>query len=132
MSFLPSLKAEEIQAHYARRRKRGGHAYTAVLLDNATSPVATSRVFLYISNADLGDLSMNPVLRQVGQAMHEANDLLTPPMHPWHFRQFPGTDWTMNTKAQRNDHLLSMAFINGLSRNDKKEQSLQVAKCVFS
>ena len=24
--------------------------------------------------------------------MHEANDLVPPPMHPWHFRQFPEND----------------------------------------
>ena len=38
------------------------------------------------------DLSMNAVLRHIGQAMHEANDLVPPPMHPWHFRQFPEDD----------------------------------------
>ena len=35
---------------------------------------------------------MNAVLRHVGQAMHEANDLVPPPMHPWHFRQLPEND----------------------------------------
>ena len=35
------LKPEEVQGYYARRRKRRGHAKTAVLPDNATSPVAT-------------------------------------------------------------------------------------------
>ena len=34
------LKPERFQAGYARRRKRRDHAKAAVLLDNATSPVA--------------------------------------------------------------------------------------------
>ena len=34
------LKSEGVQAGYARRRKRRDHAKAAVLLDNATSPVA--------------------------------------------------------------------------------------------
>ena len=38
------------------------------------------------------DLSMDAVLRHVGQAMHEANDLVPPAMHSWHFRQFPEND----------------------------------------
>ena len=49
-------------------------------------------MFLGISNVVPEDLSMNAVLRHVGQAMHEANDLAPPPMHPWHFRQLPEND----------------------------------------
>ena len=36
-------------------------------------------MFLGISNVVPEDLSMNAVLRHVGQAMHEANDLVPPP-----------------------------------------------------
>ena len=50
------------------------------------------RELLGISNVVPEDLSMNAVLRHVGQAMHEANDLVPPPMHPWHFRQLPEND----------------------------------------
>ena len=32
---------------------------------------------------------MNTILRHVGQPMHEANDLVPPPMHPWPFRHVP-------------------------------------------
>ena len=31
------------------------------------------------------DLNMNAAMRHAGQAMHEANDLLPPVMHPWPF-----------------------------------------------
>ena len=86
------LKPKGVQAGYARRRKRRDHAKAAVLLDNATSPVAIWGVFLGISNVVPEDLSMNAVLRHVGQAMHEANNLVPPPMHPWHFRQLPEND----------------------------------------
>ena len=67
---------------YARRLKRRGHAKTAVLLDKVTSPVAIWGMFLGISNIVPKDLSMNSILRHVAQAMHEANELVPPPMHP--------------------------------------------------
>ena len=38
------------------------------------------------------DLSMYTIPRHVGHAMHEANDLVPPPTHPWPFRQFPEID----------------------------------------
>ena len=35
---------------------------------------------------------MNAIVRHVGQAMHEANDLIPPPMHPRPYGQLPGND----------------------------------------
>ena len=35
---------------------------------------------------------MNAVVRHVGQAMHEANDLIPPLMHPRPFRQLSEND----------------------------------------
>ena len=35
---------------------------------------------------------MNAVVRHVGQAMNEDNDLIPPPMHPRAFRQLPEND----------------------------------------
>ena len=46
------------------------------------------------------DLSMNAVLKHVGQAMHEANDLAAPPMHPWHLRQLPENDCRGDTPLE--------------------------------
>ena len=93
-------KPEGVQVRYARRQKRRSHAKAAVLLDNATSPVAIRGVFLGISNVFLEHLSMNAVLRHVGQAMHEANDLVPPPMRPWHLRQLPENDCRGDTSPE--------------------------------
>ena len=48
------------------------------------------------------DLSMNAVLRHVGQlqAMHEANDLVPPSIHPWHLRQLPENDCRGDTPLE--------------------------------
>ena len=46
---------------------------------------------------------MDAVLRHVGQAMHEANDLVPPPMHPWHFNQFPENDCRGDTPFETAD-----------------------------
>ena len=49
-------------------------------------------MFLGISDVVPEDLSMNAALRHVGQAMHEANDLIPPSMHTRPFRQLPEND----------------------------------------
>ena len=62
------LKPEGVQACYARKPKRRGHDKTAVLVDNATSPVAILGAFLGVSNVFPEYLSMNTVLRHIGRA----------------------------------------------------------------
>ena len=79
------LKNKGTQACDARRPTGRGHAKMAVLLDNATSPICHMRVFLSIM---ISIVVPDAILRHVGQAMHEANDLVPPPMHQWPFRQF--------------------------------------------
>ena len=49
-------------------------------------------MLLGVSNDVPENFSMNAVVRHVGQAMHEANDLISPPMHPRFFRQLPEND----------------------------------------
>ena len=92
LSLHVYLKTKGVWASHARRRKWHGQAEPAVLHDNATSPVATYRVFLGISNVVLEDLSMNAVFELARQAMHEAKDMVPPPMYPWPLSQLPKKD----------------------------------------
>ena len=52
-------------------------------------PAQVSHEGCCVSNVVPENFSMNTVVRHVGQAMHEANDLIPPSMHPRPFRQLP-------------------------------------------
>ena len=90
--------------HEVQRRRCQG-CKTTVLLANATSPFTTVLVFLDTSKVILGNLNMNAVLRHIGQAMYEADDLspwgLDPQlMCPWPSSSFPENKWRGDTPLE--------------------------------
>ena len=46
-----------------------------------------------ISSIVLENINVNAVLRHVGRAMHEANQLVAPLMHSWPLNHLPGINW---------------------------------------